>query len=109
MDIQNGVTSMDKSNVLTLISMIQKQDEVGNHIPEEVKREVFCNVESVSRAEWYDAGRNGMNPQYKITVFAYDYENELIAEFEGVRYSIYRTYLKSDEDIELYLEKKAGI
>lgn len=100
---------MDKSNVLTLVSMIQKQDEVGNYIPEEVKRVVYCNVESVSRVEWYEAGRNGMNPQYKITVFAYDYENELVAEFEGVRYSIYRTYLKSNEDIELYLEKKAGL
>lgn len=109
MVIQNGVTLMDKSNVLTLVSMIQKQDEVGNYIPEEVKRVVYCNVESVSRAEWYEAGRNGMNPQYKITVFAYDYENELVAEFEGVRYSIYRTYLKSNEDIELYLEKKAGL
>lgn len=42
-------------------------------------------------------------------MFVYDYNGERIAELDGVRYGIYRTYLAQNEFIELYLERKAGI
>ena len=39
-----------------------------------------------------------------------NYSGERIAELEGVRYGVYRTYTPPDSDlIEIYLEEKAGV
>lgn len=99
---------MSKSNVMNLISVRYDQDENAIHIPKETKKEVFCEVKSVSGNEWASAGSQGLKAEYKVTVFAYDYQGEEIAELDGVRYGIYRTYLANNEDIELYLERKSG-
>lgn len=42
-------------------------------------------------------------------MFTYDYQGEEIAEINGDRYGIYRTYFATTDTIELYLEKKAGV
>ena len=100
---------MDRSNVLVLVSQTYQMDDIGQQVPVETTREVFCNIASISRAEWFDAGRSGLKPEYRATMFAYDYAGETYAELDGVRYSVYRTYLGSNETIELYLERKAGV
>lgn len=100
---------MDRSRVLTLIEEAYKPDTLGQLIPTETRRDVYCNLASVSASEWFDGGRVGLNPEYRATMFVYDYNGERIAELDGVRYGIYRTYLAQNEFIELYLERKAGI
>lgn len=100
---------MDRSNIINLIAKTYKVDAIGQRIPQEGRREVFCSVSSVSGTEFLDAGRSGIRAEYKITMFAPDYAGEEIAELDGVRYSVYRTYLAKNEQIELYLEKKAGV
>ena len=100
---------MDRSRVLTLIEEAYKPDALGQLIPTETRRDVYCNLSSVSASEWFDGGRAGLNPEYRATMFVYDYNGERIAELDGVRYSIYRTYLAQNEFIELYLERKAGV
>ncbi len=100
---------MDRSRVLTLIGVTYKPDAIGQQVPTENRRDVFCNITSVSAAEWFEAGKAGLNPEYRATMFAPDYQGEQIAELEGVRYGVYRTYLGKHETIELYLERKAGV
>lgn len=100
---------MDRSRTLKLISQTYKKGSIGQMITEETEREVFCSVSSVSGSEWFEAGRNGIRPEVKITMFQPDYQGELIAELNGTRYSVYRTYMARHELIELYLEKKAGV
>lgn len=100
---------MDRSRVLTLIEEAYKPDTLGQLIPTETRRDVYCNLASVSASEWFDGGRVGLNPEYRATMFVYDYNGERIAELDGVRYGIYRTYLAQNEFIELYLERKAGV
>jgi SPP1 family predicted phage head-tail adaptor len=100
---------MDRSDILTLIKVTYRQDEIGQQIPLYTKKEVFCDVTSVSRAEWYDAGRNGFNPDFRFVINRYDYEGETECEFNGTRYGIYRTYFGRTDDLELYVQKKAGI
>ena len=100
---------MDRSKVLTLIEEAYKPDALGQLIPTETRRDVYCNLSSVSASEWFDGGRAGLNPEYRATMFVYDYNGERIAELDGVRYGIYRTYLAQNEFIELYLERKAGV
>lgn len=100
---------MVRSNVICLIDCTYTTDVLGQQIATETSRQVFCDVKSVSQAEWFEGGRNGLKPEYKITMFLYDYNGEKVAEFDGVRYSIYRTFKAQNEVIELYLEAKAGV
>ena len=100
---------MDKSNVINLIDVTYAVDSFGQQIPQETERQVFCDIASVSGSEWFEAGRAGIKPEYKATMFAFDYNGEETAVFDGVRYSIYRTYLGKNESIELYLERKVGV
>lgn len=99
---------MDRSNVLTLIGETFTQDINGVFSSEETTATVFCDVSSVSLNEWTEGGRIGLNPEKRFTVFAYDYHGEEICEFDGVRYSIYRTYFGRDDTIELYAERRIG-
>ena len=100
---------MDRSQVLRLVKTEYREDSIGQQIPVETKREVFCSVSGVSRDEWLAAGREGMKARYKAVVFAPEYEGESVAELDDKRYSIYRTYPGKHERMELYLEEKAGV
>jgi hypothetical protein len=65
-------------------------------------------VGSITQSEFYEGGRNGLNPEYRFTVFFADYEDETIIEYKGKRYSVYRTYLPRNDRLELYVERKGG-
>lgn len=99
---------MDRSDVLTLIGTTKAQNAYGIWESTETEREVFCNVGSVTRAEFFEGGRNGLNPQYVFTVFFGDYDGETICEYNGQRYGIYRTYHSQTDELELYAERKGG-
>lgn len=96
-------------DVLTLIGFTQTQDEYGviREAPE--KRTVFCQVYSISRAEFFGTGREGLNPEIEFKVFVGDYRGEKECEYHGKPYAIYRNYVYPGEDyIELYAERKGG-
>lgn len=100
---------MDKSEVINLISYGYIQNAKGVRVREEqTSRQVFVNVTSVTGSEWFEGGRNGLNPQLRFTMFSYDYEGEDVCEYQGELYSIYRTYRTRNDDIELYVEKRKG-
>ena len=99
---------MDKSSVITLIGYTQTQDENGVWRQTPQERIVYCQVDSVTRAEFYEGGRNGLNPEYRFTMFAYDYQGEDTVRYNGRAYGIYRTYMGRDDTIELYAERKGG-
>jgi hypothetical protein len=99
---------MDRSDVITLISLTKSQDDYGVWRETETKHDVFCNVGSVTRAEFFEGGRNGLNPAYVFTMFFGDYNGERIVEYKGERFSIYRTYHARTDTIELYAERKGG-
>jgi hypothetical protein len=99
---------MDRSDVIYLIAETFTQNDFGGVIKTETPRRVFCNVSSVTRAEWSDGGRLGLNPEYRFTMFFYDYSGEEILEYNGIRYTVYRTYRAQDDTIELYAERRQG-
>lgn len=100
---------MDRSNVIKLIKEICTQDSIGQFVPVETSRQVYCDVRSITRTEWFEAGRNGMQPAFAFIMFGPDYEGEKIIEFNGKRYGIYRTYIGRNDTIELYAEEKGGL
>lgn len=99
---------MDRSEVITLISETRSKNKYGVDETSEIGREVFVNVQSVSRQEFFDAGQAGMQPSYEFVMFGPDYMGEKIVEYKGIRYTVYRTYARKDDSLELYVEERAG-
>ena len=96
-------------DILFMIGRTYAKDENGVERPTDTEREVFCQVHSVGRQEFFDAGRNGLNPSYQFTVFAADYAGETIVKYGGTQYGVYRTYRVPHSDyMELYVERKGG-
>ena len=95
-------------DVINLITVTSDQDEAGVSRQSYAEREVFCKVSSVTRSEFFAAGRSGLNPEYVFSVFAGDYDGEELLSYRGLSYAIYRTYRKEGDYIELYAERKGG-
>lgn len=100
---------MDRSEVIYLIGISYTTDTLGQKIPVEKSTMRYCQLSSVSQSEWFEAGRNGLKAEYRAVLDAEEYAGEEIAEINGVRYGIYRTYRTKSDTIELYLERKAGV
>jgi len=99
---------MDRSDVIKLIGTTKAQDDYGVWRMTPTTREVMCQVDSVSQNEFFEGGRNGLNPEFKFTLFFADYNDETIVEYNGKTYSVYRTYYRRTDKIELYVERKGG-
>lgn len=99
---------MNRSSVANLVVESYSQNDYGVMERTTTRHKVFVNVTSVTGQEWFEGGRNGLNPQYRFTLFSHDYHGEQIIEYEGVHYTVYRTYLRSVDEIELYVEKRKG-
>ena len=99
---------MDRSAVIELVCEEPVQDNYGVWITVQTKRVVFCQVDSVTRAEFFEGGRNGLNPEYKFTMFFGDYHGEQTLIYEGRVYAVYRTFHGRNDTIELYAERKGG-
>ena len=95
------------TDTLKLIAQEITIDDYGNEVAKETEKEVFCEVDSITQSEFYQAANTELNPEYKFTIFFGDYEGEPLVEFHGVRYAIYRTY-RADDNLELYTERKIG-
>lgn len=118
-------------DVITLVSCTKQRDDYGVEREIVSTRDVMAQVHSVTRQEFFDAGRNGLNPSFVFTVFAGDYNDEEECRYNGKQYTIYRTYIShgdvrthvsntskgtavrsyhtpSDDYIELYVERKGG-
>ena len=97
-------------DVITLIKeTVAGHDADLNEIRTVTKRDVFCKVDSVRRNEFYAAAAVNMKPEFVITLSDFEeYEGEQLAEYDGVEYTIIRTYrnTKNLNELELVLERK---
>ena len=100
---------MDRSDIIKLIPIEYSVDTAGiQRAVEGEPREVMCQVDSITRAEFFEGGRNGLNPEYTFRMFFGDYQGERLVEYRGNRYGVYRTYRGRGDLIELYVERKGG-
>ncbi|PRT29448.1 phage head closure protein [Bacillus thuringiensis] len=85
------------------------EDELGQK--EEIKtfnRQVFCEEKSIPQSEFFQAGQSGIKASCILIVHSLDYQEETKVKYGEKTYSVYRTYKRDDEKIELYCEVKAG-
>lgn len=99
---------MDRSSVIYLITKSLTQDNDGIWQESYTKTKVYCQVSSVSRNEFFEGGRNGLNPEYVFTMFFGDYAGQTLVEYKGDVYAVYRTYHARTDELELYVERQGG-
>ena len=49
-----------------------------------------------------------MRPEYRFTVFFGDYAGEKTVIYNGVKYTVYRTYHARTDELEIYVQKDVG-
>ena len=99
---------MDRSTPIYLVAETYQEDEYGVLKPVTTNRLVYANVREATRAEWFEGGRNGLNPAYQFTMFGPDYQGEQIVQYRGQQYAVYRTYTARTDVIELHCERRKG-
>ena len=98
---------MKRPEVIYLLSETYSQDDYGVTKATQTQHKVYADVQSVTGAEWFEGGRNGLNPEYRMRVFHSEYNGEESLIYNSKYYAIYRTYMDGDI-IELYVEKRKG-
>lgn len=96
-----------RPSVIYLVSETYSQDQYGVTTATQTLRKTYADVQSVTGKEWFEGGRNGLNPQFRMRVRMGEYRGEEVLVYEGVFYTIYRTFMDNDI-IELYVEKRKG-
>lgn len=99
---------MDKSDIITLITQTRTQDDYGVWVSTETTSDIYAQVESVSQSEFFEGGRNGLNPAYKFTIYGFEYSGQTIVSYNNERFGVYRTYQTKNDMLELYVERKGG-
>lgn len=99
---------MDRSDVINLYADTITYDDYGVARKTRTSKQVFCKVDSVTRAEFFEAGKAGLKPEYRMTMFVGDYDGETVVGYKGRLFSVYRTYLAKTDIIELYVERQGG-
>lgn len=99
---------MDHSRVIYLVAETFTQNAYGVYESTKTKRKVFAQVDSVTGREWFEGGRNGLNPELRMRVSQGDYKGEQIVEYGGVLYEIYRTYNTRNDIVDLYVQRRVG-
>lgn len=96
---------------LTLIDVVYAENDMGDIIPAESHIDVLCDVQSITRSEFYQADAQGLKPSIVFVLNKYDYSGQQRVEFEGKRYRVVRPYenrkykdMSNFETIELVCE-----
>lgn len=99
---------MNMQDVITLRAVEIQTNDYGVPVQTITEKEVYARVESVSASEFFDGGQNGLKPEYRFLVNAWEYSDEPDIKYNGKVYSVYRTYRRSLDLMELYTERKVG-
>lgn len=77
---------------IVLIKTTQTENDMGDVIDVQEKSVVLCEVESVTRNEFYNAAKVDMQPEIVFVINRYDYEGQSELEYEGNLYDVIRSY-----------------
>ena len=88
-------------DVISLITVITTENELGDVIEETTERQVFADKQSIRQTEFYQAAATGLRPELMFVVRSVDYSGEPKLKHGDKTYTIIRTYDKDGELIEL--------
>lgn len=94
---------MWNQEIILIGKKIAGQDKLKQNIIEEVRTTLLCRKRSVTRSEFYQANQVGIRPHLIVDIHSFEYNNQEVAEFEGKKYRILKTYLVRHDILELTL------
>lgn len=95
---------------IDLITITTEKDDL-NQVVEKLRTSatVWAEIDSVTKSEFYEAGRLGFQPDFRATIYDFEYTDEPIVKWNGKLYSVYRTYYINGADrVELYCTERGG-
>ena len=95
---------------IELITITTEKDNL-NQVVEKLRTSatVMAEIDSVTQSEFYEAGRLGLQPDFRATIYDFEYTDEPIVKWNGKLYSVYRTYYINGADrVELYCTERGG-
>lgn len=95
---------------IDLITIVTETDDL-NQIVEKTRTDstIYAEIDSVTQTEFFSAGRLGFQPDFKATIYDFEYSGQKILKYNGKLYSIYRTYYIDGTDrVELYCTERGG-
>lgn len=84
------------SDQITLISITQTVDEIGDTEEKETETTIFANKKSIRQSEYYNALSAGLKLEIAFEVHSYEYSGEKKLSYNLKKYNIIRTYEKGD-------------
>lgn len=109
------VNDMYFSDEITLVTETKTQNALKQFVTSKTKKTVYCDLQSVSSTEEYNAGQGGHKSSGRAIVHTEDYSGQTLVEvvdgneiMSAGPYDVYRRFLNGDT-IELYLEERVGI
>lgn len=94
---------------ITLIEVGRTQGENGYPVEMERRREVFADVQSVKRGEFYKSLQAGLELSAAFLLRACDYGGQVRVDYDGKRYKVERAYTKDGELVELNCSEYKGV
>ena len=94
-----------RADVIGLITENAEKHGVHDTVTE-TAREVYCEIRSVTRSEFYNALNAGAQPEviFKLAL-AEDYGRERLISWREKKYRVIRTYETADGGIEITCER----
>ena len=93
---------------ISLLTSEYAQDDIGQWSETLTETDVFATINSISMSEFYQAGMQGMKPEYRMTVWMTEYNGQENIKYKDKTYTVYRTYRRDDGRIELYVTERKG-
>lgn len=102
----NEYISLD--DVCFLISTTITKDSLKQDIETQVERQVFCSTTSINRQEFSVSFQAGLKAEKVFVVDHDEYDGQERLRYSDKNYNIYRTFVRPDNNIELYGEVRIG-
>lgn len=95
-------------DVVELVAVTTVEDKDGYDQVSETKTEVFADVQSVKREEFYKSMQAGRELVAAFVIRACDYGGQPYLDYCGERYRVVRAYTKDGELLELNCAEHKG-
>ena len=92
--------------VITLLSIVESQNDMGDLVEEITEKNVFADVKSVGMRETYEANIAGLKPEMVFVLADYlEYSGQEHIKYDSVRYYVLRTYCKDTNELEIVVTR----
>ena len=91
-----------------LVKEVTSKDITGQTVMTKSYSDIIGKQSSVYEREFYKAEQAGLRAEGVIETSAFDYDGERLILIDKREFSIYRTFLKGTDRIELYYGERVG-